>query len=368
MRTRLVDPLVNSMMEEANLLPDSAARNVLLERAACAAEALHDLDTAWKARCTILSSSATSDDPRFEALFMSLAWCLAVSDRDPDRFSPSRVLWQYKWVATAAPPYARVPRAVLDRLIEDMEVRFVRAGWGRRAILHKRIELHQALGELEAARALVEDWRAVPRDRGADCLACETDSMSILLADCGDARAAVREARPIIIGRLSCSTVPQSTFGHLLLPLITLGEHAQARELYDKGRRLVAAMDETGVKYIAPYLTGAVYFKDVSQALAILRARLKEAAAIKSDGDRLKWFGHAAVAMELLAASGVEEVEISDVPGLVRGPTAKANELASAFRSVALGHAQALDTRNGNSSNLTWLNTLGARWGASVTK
>lgn len=366
MNSRRVDPAVKSMLDEANRLPDSVIRNSMLERAACAAEACLDLDTAWQARCSILRSSSSHEDPRFETLFMSLAWCLAMSDRDPVRFSPSQLLWQYKWVVDASPKYARVPKEVLRRLIDDMDARFVREGWGRRAVLHKRVQLLHALGELEKACELVEEWRAIPRDRGADCIACEVNGMAALWADCGNSKAAIREARPIVLGRLTCATVPHSTFGLLLQSLLMMGEHATARDLYEKGRRLVAAMGDGGVQFVAPYFAGAAFFRDVGQVSAILRTRLHEAMALQSDCDRMRWFGHAAVGLEMLAESGVDELEVPQVPSLAfHGSVVSPRELAGVFRSLALGPAQALDARNGNSWNVHWLETFGQHWFAA---
>jgi hypothetical protein len=360
---RLVDPGVQALLDEADMLPECAARDAVLRRAASRAETLNDLDTAWAARCRILSSSPAAVAPRFETLFLSLAWCLAVSDSDPRRFPATSVLWQYKWVATAAPKYASVPRAVLERLIDDMDARFAAEGWGHRAGLHKRLELCRALGEIESAKELVGRWRSTRRDRGADCMACEADSIADLLVALGEDEQAVREARAIVLGRLCCATVPHSTFGLLLLPLTRLGRHAEARDLYERGCRLVAALESGGALYSAPYLAYAGWIGDVARAHAILRARLPQAAALPSDTDRLRWFGWAGVGLEFLARRGTEELELPRVVGLTDGGTASVVALSRACRVVADRHAEALDHRNGNTMNATWLDTLGISFG-----
>lgn len=357
-----VDPGVQALLDESRMLPDCAARNSLLERAAIAAEALNDTDTAWDARCSILASTSSLVAPRFETLFMCLAWCLAMSERDPDRFRISNILWQYKWVVTNAPDYASVPRSVLERLVDDMDHRFQDAGWGRRAGLHKRVQVLIEFGEPERALELSERWRALPRDRGSDCPACEASTFAGLLALLGHDELALREARPIIAGRLACATVPHSTYGLLLLPLVRLGRHAQARELYEKGRRLVAATEEAGVTLVSNYLVYSGYIGDTQNLTAMLRARLPRAVSLHSDGERYAWFGHAALALDFIARHGVEELQLPDVPGFVAGPTAPVATLATRFREIAGKHADALNKRNGNQWLSNRLATLADQW------
>lgn len=357
-----VDPEVGRLIEEARQLPDCAARNALYERVASAAEALGDLDSAWHARCAILESSASHAAPRFENLFLSLAWCLAVSDADPDRFPASRVLWQYKWVATDAPRYAAVPKRVLFDLVSDMDQRFIAAGWGPRAGIHKRLELLQVLGDPSGALELVQQWHAAPRDRGSDCKACECSSLCEILADAGHHDQAIREARAIISGQLSCSTVPHSTFGHLLGSFLILGKPDLARSLYDKGRRLVAALTEGAPKLSAPYLLFAAYIGDIENVVSTLRSRLPGAMSLTSDEDRLRWFGLAAVAARLLAARGVPVLDAHALEASSDLPSLDTGLLAAQFAEIAGRHAARLDARNGSRAKTDWLKHTESTW------
>ncbi|MCC7388129.1 MAG: hypothetical protein IT431_05100 [Phycisphaerales bacterium] len=349
------DPEVQALLDEAYALPDSAARDAIFESAARRAEALGDLDTAWDARCAILQSAASHAAPKFETLFMCLAWCFAVSDDDPDRFNPASILWQYKWIATDAPGYASVPRAVLERIVDDMDDRFVRAGWGRRAGLHKRIDLAVLLGEYQRARELIPAWLAAPRDRGSDCLACERDTLVWLHAKLGDHEAAWREAKPIVRGQLSCATVPHSTFGRLLTPLVRLRLEDKAAELYQRGRRLVAGLDEGAHKLISPYFLHAARTGRAEECVALIRNSIRPAADLRADLDRLHWFGRAGCALSMLAEQGVGEVELPAVGGLTGPGSSEPGELARRFLTIAGDHAAALDQRNGNSRNARWL-------------
>ncbi|MCA9257314.1 MAG: hypothetical protein KDA33_16825 [Phycisphaerales bacterium] len=356
MKTERRDPGVQTLLDEAHMLPDCAARDTLLGQVAKSAEALGDLDTAWEARTAILSSMSSCESPRFETLFLCLAWCLAMSDRDPERFSPATVLWQYKWVATQAPRYASVPRRVLTRLVEDMDERFIAAGWGRRAGVHKRLELHSLTGDLASAMAMVPEWRATPRDRGSDCTACEADTLVGLHVEAREDETALREAKQIIRGRLTCATVPHSTFGVLLSALTRLGRHDEAKKLYQRGRRLATTTEEAACALLAPYLAYGAFAGEIDDTLATLRIRLPQAVSLRSDYERADWFGWAFAALTFLERHGVQTIELMRVPAIAEAGEAPINQVATACREIALRHAGALDARNGNTHYTDWLN------------
>mgnify|MGYP000594083809 CR=1 FL=1 len=358
MSARLVDPSVQAMLDEARMLPDCAARDALLHRAASAAETFGDLDTAWSARCRILESTSSHSAPRFETLFLCLAWCFGVSDAEPDRFPASSLLWQYKWVTTAAPEYASIPRPVLERIVDDLDDRFVKNGWGRRAGFHKRMELWSSFGEHQRALELMPQWRSTPRDRGSDCNACEISYTSWLLVNLGQDEEALREARPITRGRLSCAAVPHSTFGWLLLPLVRLGRFDEAESLYERGRRLVASLDDGACTLIVPYLFHAAFMGHVEHALTMLRIHMPHAVSLKSDWDRTNWFGRIGVAVEFLHQSGIETLDLPRIGGLVEESEVGTLALAHRCLAIARKHAEALDQRNGNHYNVNRLASL----------
>lgn len=357
-----VDPHVKAMLDDAAALPDSRAKEVLLERAAVAAESLGDLESAWFARLGILSSAATHSMPRFESLFMCLAWCFAVSDAEPDRFPAASILWQYKWVATAAPEHASMPRSLLQRIITDLDERFVAAGWGRRAGLHKRVELHQALGEPEIAMQLVEQWRAIPRDRGSDCIACETSALSSLYATVGRYEDAVKVARPIIQGRLSCALVPHSTFGELIEPFLRLGRVAEARSVYERGRRLAATLDEENASISASYMPMSALIDEPRALSALVRARIDEATAIPSDMRRMNYFARLGIACRVAARRGIDTLEFRGAPGVFEGRESGTTDLAERAWAIALHHAALIDQRNQNEHFVRSLALWGEFW------
>lgn len=360
MTPRAVDPAIQRLFEEADSLPECAARASVLERAAATADSLNDLDSAWQARCRLLASIAVLATPRHESLFVSLAWCLAVSDRDPERFDVGRVLWQYKWVVEQAPLHAKIPRRVVEALADDLETRFRRAKWGARAGIHKRIGMHQLMGEFDAALRLVPAWKAAPRDRGADCVACELSGFVQLLIEAGRHAEAIREAQPILRRNLRCATVPHSTFGELLISFQLLGRNDDAVSAYEKGRRLVLEMDEFGATLAAPYILFAAQTGRIDDAVDLLRRRLPAYAELQADYQRVRVFGRLWRAFQSLESHGLRQLELPHVKGWVTTTPAEVEPLRARCRDEAFRGATALDARNGNDALHRWLTRLEA--------
>ncbi|MEM1185319.1 MAG: hypothetical protein AAGI53_10000 [Planctomycetota bacterium] len=358
MRGEAADPSVQVLLDEAYQLPECTARNTLFERAAVLAETLGDLDIAWEARCSILQASETYHDMRFENLFLSVAWCLALSDRDPERFPASRVLWQYKWVATTAAEYASISADVLRRIVDDMNTRFLGAGWGPRAGLHKKLQILKTLNRHDEAAEGLEQWRTTGRDRGADCNACECAFEVELLLALGRDEEAVKRAAPLIRGRLSCSTVPQSIFDEIAFAQARLGKLDKARELFDRGRRLIAGMDLPDSDLIDGYLLFAASDGQGDLAESLLRIHLPRVGKIYSDEKRCAWFANVALAAARLDEAGHGSIETRPAPGVSDGGVISTRQLTERCQRIADQHAEALDLRNGNDGNARWIREL----------
>ena len=69
----------------------------------------------------------------------------------------------------------------------------------------------------------------------SDCEACEADEEVNYQLFLDDDENAIRKARPLLEGRLSCHSVPISTYANLLQPLLRLGRVEDAMKYHIKG-------------------------------------------------------------------------------------------------------------------------------------
>ncbi|MBM83543.1 MAG: hypothetical protein CMJ78_23535 [Planctomycetaceae bacterium] len=96
------------------------------------------------------------------------------------------------------------------------------------------------MGDVEIVHTYQKRWNETPRDELADCRACECSTDVELLAFIKKDEEAIEAAQPLLNGEESCSTVPQSTYGHVLLPLIRPGRAEEAAKIHSKGYSKIA--------------------------------------------------------------------------------------------------------------------------------
>jgi hypothetical protein len=235
-----VDDPVGGLLREAAGLPEGPVRLALLEEAARAADACGDVATGFRIRSPELMWSAINAGQP-EKLLVAFAWCLARSDRDPQRFPAENLLWEYsRWVLDVLCSFPQFPRRQIAEALDDMETRFRGAGRSLRVVAKQRCLCAAFLGDLDAADAGWHDWQRLPFDPEWDDAADECcDAVRYLLERDRD-EAALALAAPIRDGRLRSDVVPHNVFGCLLLPLSERGLVAEAMRCHRRGVRLVS--------------------------------------------------------------------------------------------------------------------------------
>ena len=229
---------VRSLMDRAADEETGPVQVALLEQAVRMADTHGHVPLGFESRLALVRAAVFAEEP--EKPLAPFAWCLAQCDRDPVTYPESRLLWEFKWVVDNAKNVARVPMTGLLAMVDDMERRYRRNGGGVRAANKSRVELAMFRGLRDEAREHYRRWDASPRDRFADCRACEQNKRVEFLAFDLQDEAALAAAAPILAGRMRCAEVPLATYRHVLLPLLRLGRVAEAMTYHNKAHRLIA--------------------------------------------------------------------------------------------------------------------------------
>ena len=69
----------------------------------------------------------------------------------------------------------------------------------------------------------LRQWTEAGISYGNDCVACDRNAQVRYMAFLGKDQKALEAAAPLLQGRMTCSQVPQATYGKVLLPLLRLG-------------------------------------------------------------------------------------------------------------------------------------------------
>jgi len=222
---------INTILNQANSLPNGHTRIELIEQAIKLADSGKDLHGAYRARYQLFLS-AREIGQGYKAI-VAFGWCLAQCDAHPDRFSESSILWQYKSVINHACTNPDITLSQLQGLLDDMAMRYQRNGAGLFPVYDLRINYEIRMGFFEQARQSRWRRRQEVRKGMENCAACRCDDevVEAIYLDQDDIKA-LKTAQPLLDGRLSCTEVPLVTYPRLLLPLLRLGRYDQALEYF----------------------------------------------------------------------------------------------------------------------------------------
>src|SRR5437868_5986567 len=90
-------------------LEASPAKVAILEQAVQLADSLGDASESFDIRQQLIEA-ATFGGMEDRAL-VAFSWCLAQSDKDPDRFPEEDLLWKYKWILAGITDYPGISLA-----------------------------------------------------------------------------------------------------------------------------------------------------------------------------------------------------------------------------------------------------------------
>ncbi len=336
------------LLEQAEDLPECPSKLALLEEAVRLADTHRDTELGDEAREALIQTATFTGYP--EKALVAFSWRLAQADRAPEQFPESRLMWAYKWIAGSLASFPQISRQQIDDAFEDMAVRFRRSGYGMRSVYKIRWEAALDMREPDEARRYYRLWDKTPRDANSDCNACEQDCRVFYHVYFGKLEKALQLAEPILRGSMSCGTVPERTFGRVLLPLLRLGRVDEAAEYYRKGYRLASGNREF-LDCLGDYLIFLVLTGNLSQGVKLFERHLGWAVETMDLYARWRFYAAVSYFLPLLAQSGRTELKlrlIEETPGYRADGRYETARLASLFDSLCRELAAQFDARNGN--------------------
>jgi hypothetical protein len=161
---------------------------------------------------------------------------------------------------------------------------------------------------------------------------------------------ALEAARPILTGKLTCAEIPHCTYANVLMPLVRLGRHAEAEEMFNKGYRMVAKNRD-----FLPQVTQHLRFLTLSgnnqTGLRLLEKHLSWAIETKHLDHRFHFYCSAWLLLDNLEKSGVETISVR-APESERlfagGETGDVRRMKAKIETELQNLAEMFDKRNAN--------------------
>lgn len=233
--TENLEQRVDDLLYQADWLPDGVSKLALVEEAVRIADLLGDIDLQYRARYELATTAVLGGIP--ERGLVAHTWMSAAFDKYPGRFSAEDFMWHYKRTASVLDEFPQISREKIGQVFDDMLRRYTHEGMSLRGYYSRR--LHSAHNMGQDWRAYAAQWRSARADGNEDCAACERDTGVNLLLWEDKLDEAIKFAKPLLSGRLSCHSVPHRTLARIMLKLWAAGDHAQALELHRRGYAMI---------------------------------------------------------------------------------------------------------------------------------
>jgi tetratricopeptide (TPR) repeat protein len=334
---------------QAEELENGPERVAIREEAIREADRLRDVLVSFHARMCMVHDGVFGDAR--EKAMVAFSWCLAQYDADPQTFelysSQDQLLWRYKWILGGMTHFPQMSREQLESMSDDMQRRYLAAGYSLRPVHYMRWDNYMQMGDFEKALSHVEKWRDAPRDEMADCLACEQHRQVELMAHLQEDEKAVELAQPIFDEQMSCSEIPEMTYGEIVMPLMRLGRSEEAMRFYQISYPRLAKSREY-LRAIAAQLLLLVHRGELAQGIQLLEKHTPWAAASSNANYQFFFYLSAALLLESLPDSSCKLRLPAGLPVYRDDGVYSRPELAGWFRRQAEDLAGRFDRRNGN--------------------
>jgi hypothetical protein len=305
--TRNYREQVYELMATASGMNHTPEAVALAEDAVRLADTHNDVALAYEARQGLMDVTSYSGD--YDKLLLAFSWCLAQSDKEPEKYSEWELLWKYKWVIEHLVHFPRITRVQIVSALEDFRKRCDKAGFNERAALFLRWVVEMQMGDPVEAGKWHAKWKLTKRDGMADCEACEINRVAELYAMQGKHEAAIRAAGPILKGRMKCGEIPHLTCATLLQSFWQVRGPAEAVQIHEKGYRLVRG-NRDFIREQAWHILHLLRAGQSDQAMTLIRRHFSWALETRNPDYQLFFLLSTRAVMRQLSEAGSKSVRL----------------------------------------------------------
>ncbi len=338
---------VRKLLKSSMGLPNGPGRIAICEEAVRLADAHGDYRLGFSARNDLVE--ATQFGGRPDLSLVAFAWCLAQYDAHPGEFDSFQLLWRYKWIATDLPSFPQISREKIEEVLADMERRYLAYGSTTQPIWHKRRVVAQMMGDLKIASAAHREFRKLPRTMLSDCHACEVNGTASYYFEIGKQALGLSTSEQVLLGGMRCASVPHTTYGIRLLPLLRAGRGAEAMEHHRVGYPM-AQSNHNCVSACSQHMTFLALTGNDAKALRLLERHVADAIDGFDPHREYNFCRQAWIALEVIAHRRTQaKLRLPQISMALGGAGEfMLADLAHAFKERLFALAERFDRRNGN--------------------
>lgn len=334
------------LIEESLRFGDGDERIEVCESAVREADLGGDLQTQYLAREHSVRAYVFGGAP--EKALVGFSWLLAQFDNNPGEFSEWGILWKYKWMMGLICRFPQVPKARIYEMLDDLEARALRAGYGLHAVYNHRYRIEKFWDNKEKASEYFQKMTELPTDDLSNCPVCLRDEF-VSFAIYFDLNARALElARPLLDGEEKCGTVPHRTYANLLLPMVRLGRQEEGLNFHRAGYRLIKN-NRSSVDRVSQHLVFLTLTENFANAVALFEKHYPWTEQNRDGFDLFHFFRASWLLFDVMSGRGQTALRLNMPGSFLQKPEDgyyRANELADSFRQKAAELARQFDERN----------------------
>ncbi|MGK7945488.1 MAG: hypothetical protein AB4058_13560, partial [Microcystaceae cyanobacterium] len=351
---------INELVTEASELGDTPTALSLWEAAIKIADTHGDIAKGYQLRNDYTEAAIFSGYP--ERCLVAFAWCLSQYDQNPDQYhflDSWELLWRYKWVCDKLTHFTKISKAQIEQSIQDLSQRYQKAGHNQRPIYKLRCLNAIDMGEKEKAIAAYEQWLKTDSDSASDCPACDQDFQVYYADFLKDYKLALKYAQPILKGSLSCTEVPQMTYGMILESCYQLEELTKGKRYQKKGYRLIAN-NRVYLRTVGQHIIYLHQVEQLHKSIELMEKHLIWALEVKDELEQFHFYLACYTLLSKLVEAGETEINLYFPQAFSEYSTEgkyESKALLSWFKNKTETLALAFDQRNQNNYYIEIVNS-----------
>lgn len=223
---------------------------------------------------------------QLDKMLASFSWCWSTFVKNPERYSSFYMLWHFKWIIGGLWKRSIYSKTQIEQLFALFAEQCEKYNYSLRPYYQSYMEWLLYSGKTKEADEYYKLWRKTTRDGLANCQACEQQSMGQYYFSKGHYKRGLQLLKPILEGKVSCRSIPESTYETLIVPYVALGQYEQAHAYADKAFRNIKG---AGKLYEFGTLIAFYTVANRRRATQIYRNTSREVYTTENDRDKLHY-------------------------------------------------------------------------------
>jgi len=182
----------------------------------------------------------------YDKLLVSFAWCWTKFVERPERYSSFYMMWHFKWVVEDLHRFAVYSIEQLERMFALFKTYCEKYNYSLRPYYEAYMHFRLSSGNLAEADEYYRQWRKAKRDGLSNCQACEQHATGEYYIAKGHYKRALQLLKPVLEGKLTCRSVPKSTYIIVMEAYLALGQMEEASKYAGKAYRSLKGVNDLG--------------------------------------------------------------------------------------------------------------------------